>query len=38
MIHPASRSLEWMHKVADENNFRDMTLIEKTYHQQFLEI
>lgn len=30
MIHPDSRSLEWMQQVATENNFNDITLIEKT--------
>ena len=30
MIHPDSRSLEWMQQVAVENNFNDITLIEKT--------
>lgn len=30
MIHPDSRSLEWMQQVASENNFNDITLIEKT--------
>lgn len=30
MIHPDSRSIEWMHKVAAENNFKDIALIEKT--------
>lgn len=30
MIHPDSRSLEWMQQVASENNFKDITLIEKT--------
>ena len=30
MIHPDSRSLEWMQQVAIENNFNDITLIEKT--------
>jgi hypothetical protein len=29
MIHPDSRSLEWMNQVAAENNFKDITLIEK---------
>ena len=30
MIHPESRSLEWMRKVASESNFSDIVLIEKT--------
>jgi len=30
MIHPDSRSLAWMQQVASENNFNDITLIEKT--------
>jgi hypothetical protein len=30
MIHPDSRSIEWMQQVATENNFKDITLIEKT--------
>jgi predicted nucleotidyltransferase component of viral defense system len=30
MIHPDSRSLDWMRKVAAENNFSDITLIEKS--------
>lgn len=30
MIHPDSRSLEWMKQVAAENNFKDIVLIEKT--------
>lgn len=30
MIHQDSRSLEWMQQVATENNFNDITLIEKT--------
>ena len=30
MIHPDSRSLEWMQQVARENKFNDITLIEKT--------
>jgi hypothetical protein len=30
MIHPDSRSLDWMQQVAIENNFKDITLIEKT--------
>jgi len=30
MIHQDSRSLEWMKQVATENNFTDITLIEKT--------
>lgn len=30
MIHPDSRSIEWMYKVAAENNFKDIALIEKT--------
>ena len=30
MIHPDSRSLQWMQQVATENNFNDITLIEKT--------
>jgi predicted nucleotidyltransferase component of viral defense system len=30
MIHPDSRSIEWMRQVAEENNFKDIALIEKT--------
>jgi len=30
MIHPDSRTLEWMRQVAAENNFPDIILIEKT--------
>lgn len=30
MIHPDSRTIEWMRQVATENNFNDITLIEKT--------
>lgn len=30
MIHPNSRTLEWMQQVAIENSFQDITLIEKT--------
>jgi len=29
MIHPDSRTLDWMRKVASENSFTDITLIEK---------
>lgn len=29
MIHPDSRTIEWMQQVAKENNFQDITLIEK---------
>jgi len=30
MIHPDSRTLDWMRQVASENNFSDITLIEKS--------
>jgi len=30
MIHPDSRSLEWIKQVAAENNFNDYALVEKT--------
>jgi hypothetical protein len=30
MIHPDSRSIEWMQQVATDNNFPNITLIEKT--------
>ncbi|MDR0863481.1 MAG: nucleotidyl transferase AbiEii/AbiGii toxin family protein [Candidatus Symbiothrix sp.] len=30
MIQPESRSIEWLHKVATENNFTNITMIEKT--------
>ncbi len=30
MIHPDSRSIEWMRQVAIDNNFSDIILIEKT--------
>ena len=30
MIHPDSRTIAWMRHVAEENNFSDITLIEKT--------
>lgn len=30
MIHPDSRTLAWMQQVATENNFKDLTLVEKT--------
>lgn len=30
MIHPDSRTIAWMKQVADENNFSDITLIEKS--------
>lgn len=30
MIHPESRSIEWMKQVAAENNFKDIALIEKS--------
>lgn len=30
MIHPASRTIEWMHQVASENNFSNINLIEKS--------
>ena len=30
MIHPDSRTLTWIEKVASENNVKDRTLVEKT--------
>ena len=30
MIHPDSRSIEWMMRVAAENKFSDIALIEKS--------
>lgn len=30
MIHPDSRTIEWMTQVAAENKFPDITLIEKS--------
>lgn len=30
MIHPDSRSIDWIRKVSAENNFSDITLIEKS--------
>jgi hypothetical protein len=30
MIHPDSRSIEWMRHVAGNNKFTDIVLIEKT--------
>lgn len=30
MINPESRTIEWMQQVAAENNFKDISLIEKT--------
>ncbi len=30
MIHPDSRTLEWIRKTAEENNVKDLALVEKT--------
>ncbi len=30
MIHPDSRTIGWMKQVAAENNYSDITLIEKS--------
>lgn len=30
MIHPESRSIEWIEKVANKNNIKDIALVEKT--------
>ena len=30
MIHPESRTLAWIETVANENNIRDIALVEKT--------
>ena len=32
MILPESRSIEWLRKVATENNFPNIALLEKSIH------